>query len=244
VCSGGAARALICFVVPLSGRFALAAALLVGCSGCSEGSLPQKPPLEVVVKITSDPGRPVDGAEILFNGKPIAKTDPQGAAKLVLQGKEGESYEVTVRCPPGYQSPTKGLLIPLHRLTDPSKPPEYEVSCPPTKRSIVVVVRAENGANLPVMYLGRAVGHTDASGAATVLLKDVDADAQFDLTLDTTEKGNEGLRPQNPSASFTVKRADDVFAFDVKFTVEAKAKVFWVGPKKEGPVKLPTKVNP
>jgi len=227
-------------VVLTSRRFVLAAALLLGCS---ESSAPQKPPLDVLVKVTSDPGRAVEGAEVLFNGKPIAKTDAQGTAKLQLQGKDGDSYEVMIRCPAGHQSPTKGLVIPLHRLADPSKAPEYEVACTPTKRSIVVVVRAENGANLPVLYLGRAIGRTDASGATTVLLKDIDADAQFDLTLDTTEKGNEGMRPQNPSASFTVKHADDVFAFDVKFTVEQKAKIIW-GPKKEGPIKLPTKTNP
>ena len=58
----------------------------------------------------------------------------------------------------------------LRRLAEPSKVPAYQATCPPTTRAIVVAVAAENGAGLPVLYLGREVARTDASGAASVLL--------------------------------------------------------------------------
>jgi hypothetical protein len=93
------------------------------------------------------------------------------------------------------------------------------------------------------MYLGREVARTDSAGAATVLLANLDADSQFELKLDTTEKGNEVLRPQNPASVFTIKRADDVFTFDQKFVVEKPKTVWKAAPKKQGPVALPTKIN-
>lgn len=209
---------------------------------CSSVSAPEKPKLEVMVHVESDPKEPLKGADVVFDGKAIATTDETGTAKLVLQGNEGDSYEVTVRCPDGYQSPSKSLVIPLHRLVDDSKPPEYDVPCPPTKRTAVVAIRAENGANLPVLYLGRAIGHTDSSGAATVLLRDLPADATFDLTLDTSAKsdpkGPETLQPQSPSNSFSMKGADDVLTWDTKFNVVTKKKQkIYVKPK-SGPTVL------
>lgn len=214
----------------------------VGVAACG-GEPQQKPPVEVLVKVSGDPGVPLEGASVLFSGKPIATTDAKGSAKLTLTGNEGDLYDVSVKCPAGFQSPVKPISITLHRFAEPSKTTEYEVSCPPTTRTIVVAVRAENGPNLNVLYLGRAIGRTDASGAATVLLEGLDADSQFELTLDTTEKGSEDLRPQNPTNVFTIKRADDVFTFDVKFTIEKKKVVWHAPPKKTGPIALPTKVN-
>lgn len=200
---------------------------------------PQKPPLEVIVRVTSDPGQPLAGADVVFSGKTIATTDDQGGAKLVLQGNEGDSYAVTVRCPDGFQSPSKGLDIPLHRLVDNSRPPEYEVQCPPTKRTAVVAIRAENGANVPVVYLGRTIGRLDSSGAATVMVA-IDTGASFDLTLDTTDKGLELLRPQSPSSSFSLKSGDDVLVWDAKFTVEAVKKVHKYVKKQSGPTMIKT----
>jgi hypothetical protein len=227
-----------------SGVRVLGALLLVSAfaplaSGCG-AEKKEKPPVEVLVKVQSDPGRPLKGAVVLYNGKPIpgATTDDKGVAKITLTGNEGDTYDVTVKCPAGHQSPSKPVSITLHRFAEPAQAPEYDVSCPPTTRTIVVAVRAENGANLPILHLGRAIGRTDGAGAATVLLEDLDADSQFELTLDTTGKGNDVLKPQNPSSVFTVKRADDVLTMDVKFVVEKKAVKFY---RPVGPIALPTK---
>lgn len=215
-----------------------------GLLGCGEEvKAKPKPPMEVAVAVSSDPGKPLEGVPILYNGKAIAKTNEKGIAKLTLKGNEGDSYDVTIKCPEGFQSPPKPLTIPLQRLADPNEAPEYDVACPPTTRTVVVAVRAENGANLPINYLGRALGRLDASGAATILIPEADADSQIVLTLDTTEKGNEGLKPQNPSSTFVVKKADDVFTWDQKFVVEGPKVKTWYGPAKAGPVGLPTKLN-
>ncbi len=203
-----------------------------------------KPPLEVKVVVSSDPGKPTEGADVVYAGKVIATSDAKGIAKLTLKGNDGDAYDVTIKCPKGFQSPSKPLTIPLQRLADPSEAPEYDVSCPPLTRTVVVALRAENGPNLPVNYLGHAVGRTDGSGAATVLLGDVDSETSLVLTLDTSEKASEGLRPQNPSNTFVVKGQDDIFTWDQKFVVEAPKKKAWVaGPARKGPVALPTKAH-
>jgi len=220
-------RALSVFVLS-AGVFGVSCA---DKSGQPEGTVQ----LRVLVKVTGDPDQPVKGAKVMYAGKSIAQTDDKGIAKLDLSGREGDSYSVTISCPSGYTSPSKGETITVRRQTDPSKLPEYDVTCEPSSRVVVVAVRAENGPNLPVLYLGREVARTDAAGAAHVLLKDVKRDDSLALTISTAGKGQEDLRPQSPTASFTVKGQDDIFLFDQTFTVEKKkAKGVWrpSGPKK------------
>lgn len=212
---------------------ALAIVPILSLSACDRLKTVPPPPQEIIIRVASDPGKPLGDVELFSNGKKVSTTDATGTAKLTLTGKDGETFDVFVRCPVGFQSPTKPLTILLRRLADVSKKPEYEAACPPTTRTVVVAVRAENGPNLPITHLGREIGRTDAAGAAHVLLK-VTPDESFSLTLDTTEKGRERLRPQNPVASFSVKEHDDVLVFDKKFELE---RVFG-GPKKRGPVKI------
>lgn len=197
----------------------VAAALAGAASACTALEPPPPPPQEVVVRVSSDPGRAVQGAVLLYQGQRVAVTDGEGVGRLMLRGRDGESFDVNVQCPEGFRSPVKPISIILKRLADPSKRPEYAVACPPTSRKVVVAVRADGGPNLPVMYLGREIARTDESGAAHVLLT-LKPDEHFELKLDTSEKGNERMRPKNPFASFTVKDQDDMFVFDQKFELE------------------------
>jgi len=198
---------------------------------------PPAPPMEVAIHVKSDPGRPLKGAQILYGGQKVATTGDDGVAKISLRGSEGDAFDVSVSCPQGFRSPAQPLSVTLRRLADPSKVPQYDVACPPTTRAVVVAVRAEKGPNLPVMYLGREVARTDPLGAAHVLLE-VHPDEPFDLMVATTEKGNEGLRPQNPVATFTVKNQDDLFVFEPRFSVETK-KAAVHAPVFTGPIRLP-----
>jgi hypothetical protein len=118
----------------------------------------------------------------------------------------------------------------LRRISGPQLA-EYYVACPPSLRRMVVAVRADNGPNLPVLNLGKELARTDANGAATIVMQS-HPNESFDLTLGTTEKGNERIRPQNPSASFTMRSVDDIVTFDQKFTWQAKAAVYHAAPPK------------
>jgi hypothetical protein len=137
----------------------------------------------------------------------------------IAPGADGETVDVFVSCPEGFRSPKKPVPLRLARIADPTKTPEYSVSCPPSQRTVVVAVRAEGGANLPILYLGREIARTDASGAAHVLLR-AKPDETFSLTLDTGGKGRERMNPKSPGENFVVKDQDAVLTFTQTFTTE------------------------
>jgi hypothetical protein len=195
---------------------------LIG-TGCSRAR--PSTSYEVVVRVTSEAADPVGGAKIMLRDAVIGTTRETGLAKLLMQGREGDVVPLSIACPHGFRSPAKSLDVPLRHLAEPGKPPEFSASCTPLKRSVVVAVRADNGPNLPVVYLGEEVARTDASGAAHVLLNLTPGD-EFELSLDTSDASAFRLRPQKPSARFTAKGDDEILTFNVAFKVE---------PEKHGP---------
>jgi hypothetical protein len=178
------------------------------------------PTFAVAVEAMSDPGKLLAGVEIKSADKVLGTTDPKGRTPLTLRGPEGGTVELTVRCPAEYESPSEPLAITLRRFVGPSPAPLYSVKCPPKVRSVVAVVRAENGANLPIFRLGREVGRTSAEGIAHMLL-DVKPGESVELVLNTSDKESERLRPQNPSVAFVAKGHDDYVLLDQKFAIEA-----------------------
>jgi hypothetical protein len=178
------------------------------------GGGPAKQQYEFVIRIQSDPGRPLPGATLYRAREKLGPSDARGAMTLAARGSEGETLAFEVRCPAGYRSPGKPLAIVLRRSSERNRRPEYVVSCPPLKRTLVVAVRAENGPNLAVRHLGREIARTDASGAAHVVLE-AESEESLELTLDTSEHSS--LKPSNPSARFAVGARDEVVAFNQKF---------------------------
>ena len=217
-------------VNPRLAPLALALAL-VALAACGADDTPA-PTFDVVVRVSGDPGQPVGGAQILLGGAKVGATSAAGVAKLRVRGEEGEQVELGVACPAGFRSPPRPLVVGLRRLSDPTKLPEYEATCLPSTRTVVVVVRAEGGPNLPVLYLGREVARTDASGAAHVVLDKAGGES-FELMLGTGEKGAEALRPKNPVVTFNVRARDDLYVFDQRFTSEVRR--VW---KATGPTRL------
>lgn len=197
-------------------------AALVGVvllSGCGKSlDPPAPPPFHVAFAVEGDPGQPLTGAVVLRNDKTVATTGADGRAELTLNGAEGETVDASVTCPAGHTSPAHPVSIRLARTGD-GKAPVFKISCPPTQRHVVVAVKAENGPNLPVVYLGKVITHTDASGAAHFAIE-APPGGQFQVTLDTAE--NARLSPANPTKPFTIGSTDDIFVFDQKFEVEKK----------------------
>jgi hypothetical protein len=202
---------------PVVAALGLATLTTLAVSGCAEPPPPE--PFQVTVKVEGDPGKPLAGANLARANRLLGTTNAEGRALLKIAGVEGEITDVTVTCPEGFQAPTKPLSIRLTRLAEKSKTPEYAVQCPPSMRRVVVAVRAENGPNLPVMYLDRAVTRTDAAGAASFALE-VPPGSQFTVALSTAERKD--IKPISPSKLFVVSSQDDVFLFDQKFDVEKK----------------------
>jgi hypothetical protein len=202
---------------------ALIACSLVACSKVDVGfDDPKQVPFEVQIRVTSDPGRALPGAQVVAGTKVVGTTDADGSARVRFGGKEGDQVDLTVKCPADYESPSSPLSVSLRRLAAGSRPPLFEARCPPTLRTVVVGVRSDNGVNLPVMVLGRTVARTDASGAAIFTLR-VKPSEQVGVSLSTSEKGSEQLRPQNPTLTFVAKDKDDFIVLDQNFTIDKKA---------------------
>lgn len=193
------------------------AVVALALMGCQQPAPPD--PFQISVRVESDPGIAVTGATIARANRPLGVTDAAGRATLKLDGIEGEITDVSVSCPEGFQTPPKPINIRLTRLAEKSKIPEYAVRCPPSMRRVVVAVRADNGPNLPVLYLDKLVTRTDNSGAASFALE-VPPGSQFSVALATTDRKD--LKPLSPSKLFVVSQQDDVFLFDQKFEVEKK----------------------
>jgi len=205
---------------------------MLGVASCADPPPPQ--PFQVFVRVEGDRGNAVPNATISRASRPIGTTDANGRALLTFPAAvpgvpggsvEGEITEVNVTCPEGFQSPPKPVSIRLTRLAD-KKVAEFTAQCFPSMRRVVVAVRAENGGNLPVLYLNKSVTRTDQAGAASFALE-VPPGSQFSVMLDTTDRKE--LKPLSPQRIFNVSQQDEVFLFDQKFEVEKK-KVIVVGP--------------
>jgi len=196
---------------------ALLPTFLAGTLGM--GCVPERPATSyaIAVRVQSDPGRPLAGARVLHQGKAAGVSDERGLVKLAVQGAEGTTVSFGIECPEGHHSPSSPLAVVLRRATESNRHPEFAVLCPPLLRTVVVAVRAERGANLPIVQLGREVGRTDRSGAAHVMLKSAPEET-LELTLDTSS--NPALRPRNPTTRFRVGQSDDILVFNQAFNIE------------------------
>jgi hypothetical protein len=222
------------FGPPLRALCLGALALLGGCSRV-EIDEPKPIPFEAQINVVSDPGKPLPGAMVMAGTKVVGKTDANGSAKVRFGGKEGDQVDLSIKCPADYLSPSAPVTISLRRLTPGSRPPQFESTCPPMLRTVVVGVRADNGPNLPVTYLGRTVARTDASGAALFTIR-VKPQEQVLVTLSTSEKGAETLRPESPTLTFLAKDRDDFVVLDQTFTMQKPKATYH--PRHVGPTPL------
>jgi hypothetical protein len=195
----------------------LCVVLITAAAGCAKAPASQR--YEFLLRVESDPGRPLAGAVVRRGDKVIGTSKADGLLKLRADGSEGRVVNVVVECPAGFASPKSPVSVHLRRSSDKSRLPEYSVSCPPTSRAIVVAVRAERGPHLPVRYLGQELARTDENGAAHVLLHAAPHE-EVQLSLDTSD--NPRLRPQHPTVRFRTGSTDDVVVFDHEFSEAAQ----------------------
>lgn len=194
-------------------RSGLRATLLMACLSACESSPPLTQAHRVTIQAENSENWPVAGVEVRRAGRVIGATRADGSLTLQLQGSEGERFELEARCPPSYVPEPRPVHVTLRRLAAARQVPTYRVSCQPSTRTTVIAVRAANGPDLPVMYLGREVARTDAAGVAHVALS-LRPGERYELALDTTGKP---LTPKNPRAAFVVGSEDELVFFDQRF---------------------------
>ncbi|MGC4089347.1 MAG: hypothetical protein QM756_15960 [Polyangiaceae bacterium] len=197
------------------GRHIEALGTLALLAGCARSQLePTTYSLTAVVE--SDPGVPLAGAAILRENSVLGTTGADGKASLRVRGAEGETLRLELRCPTGHRAPSGWLDVNLRKLDDASKPPSYKLVCQPEQRLLVVAVRASNGPNLPVLYLGKEIGRTDSNGVTHVQVRARPGE-RFELALDTAQSPK--LIPQHPTAVFVAKAEDELLLFEQAFKV-------------------------
>lgn len=218
---------------------AAVAALANAACGAPEAPAEVKLPFPADVVISSDPGTGTPGAELVAGGQKLATTDANGRARISLQGSEGDSVQIAVQCPAGFRSPSETIGVSLRRFSVGSRAPSFVARCAPLTRTVVVGIRAENGPDLPILYLGKEVGRTDAWGAAHVVLS-VKADEQVTLAIDTKSRpdGRTKLRPESPTLTFVAKDKDDFVSLEQRFEIERSVVRVKVAPARPGPTRI------
>ena len=182
-----------------------------GCAG-----RPPPSPSRVLIRVVDEAKQPVAAAEITTGSAVLSVTDPTGRAEVSVNGREGETFSIEVRCPNGYRSKNDSIVS--VRKFDPGLPPaEYVSTCTRARHSLSVDIHADGGPNLPVFYLGKEIARTDASGVTRVELEG-DVGERIELTLSTASPELAKVHPQNPFASFVIEEHDAGKTFDVKLT--------------------------
>jgi hypothetical protein len=184
-------------------------------------------PYAVSVRVEADAGLPLEGVVISRDGSQLARTGAKGEAQLQLLGEEGAVIALEVRCPKDHAPATAEVQVPLRRLQDGAKP-SYRVACRPTLRNAVIVVRAVNGAGLPVIYLGKEVARTNDDGVTHLQLKLMPGE-RFELTLNTEGAGVARLIPQHATEVFVMPDRDEVMLFSPRFELKKPRRV---GPRR------------
>jgi hypothetical protein len=202
------------WVVELGG---LATAIAV--SSCRPPPAP--PPTSITIFARAETGAAVQNAEIYTGTSFLARTDPQGRAELDVNGTEGDTFELRVKCPQGYLSPSDPVVVRRLTIASTGAGPEYSVTCHETRHTLVVAVRAEGGPDLPILQLGKEVARTDRWGAAHMAVK-MDVHERLELMLATAGKEYANIHPQNPVAIFEMPDHDDIQVFSVTFTRDRK----------------------
>jgi hypothetical protein len=188
------------------------ASALLGLVACQRAAPPSHTH-GLVIQAETTGRAPLGGVEVSRHGDVLGKTAASGSLTLRLAGSEGQRLELEARCPAAYVPERQVVSVTLRKLRGAHQLPTYRVECQPATRTTVVAVRATNGPDLPVMYLGREVARTDGSGVAHVALT-LRPGERYELSLDTTGKP---LLPTSPRAVFVVGQEDELVFFDQRF---------------------------
>jgi hypothetical protein len=191
------------------------AAVLLGVDDCEEAK--PLPVFRVTFAAETD-GEPLPGVDVVIDGRHLGTTGPDGALRHAFQAAEGSAVAIHVQCPDGYRAAEEIPLLRLRQVRHLTKESvergiPVPIVCPPAERLAVVVVRTGEP-DLPIRYLGREIERTDAAGFAQIMLP-LEPPESFSLEIDSS--ANPKLRPRNPTATFALGDADQIFLFDQLF---------------------------
>lgn len=194
----------------------VAAGAWVSCQEPSASS----PAIEVVFAAESDPGLRLGNVRVAIDGLSAGETDSNGLLRTTINGKHGQRFQVEHDCPHGHLAPSAPKFLRL-RSFDPVAEPQADalritLKCQPEERHAVFIVRAENGAGLPVLLNGENVARTNLSGLAHFSTS-ARPGTDFIVELDTGSRPQ--LSPQRPKHLRTLPDANEIFVVNQSFDV-------------------------
>jgi hypothetical protein len=193
---------------------------------------------ELLVRVDADPGEGLGNVPLYHGGRRIGVTGIDGSVRVKLPGGEGERTSLRAECPATHSGPNEPTVVVLRSYQGQGLP-EVDISCPPRTRKLAVVVKARNGADLPIVHRGKTIGRTDAAGTAHLLLKGPPGDA-FEVSLDTSSRPE--LNPKDPGGRFVIASRDEAVLFDPELEIERAAPPRKHRPVHRGPT-LPTRIR-
>jgi len=202
----------------LTHRWILIVAAGVSAS-CRAPSAPA-PAIDVVFAAESDPGVRLSQVRVAIDGQSAGETDSNGLVRTKIDGKHGQRFRVEHDCPHGHVTPSAPKFL---RLRSFARVGEFQsealritLRCQPEERHAVFIVRAKDGANLPVLLNGQSVARTNTSGVAHFSTS-APPGTDFIVELDTGSRPQ--LSPQRPKHLRTLSDADEIFVVNQSFNV-------------------------
>ena len=190
---------------------------VAGATGCGQSSASR----QLVVldfAVESDPGAPLAGVSIAVDGKPVGQSGATGSLRATISATLGQRIRIEHDCPQGYRDPSEPKMIRLghYRSIGGHSPPPIQLAirCPPTNRLAVIVVRADNGADLAVLLNERFMARTNAAGVAHFSTS-APPGTELRVTLDTSEQPS--LVPRSPTRIVTMPDVHETFVIDQSF---------------------------
>lgn len=182
----------------------------------------------IVFVIESDPGVRLRATPVFIDGDHVGESDSNGLVRATVRGESRRRLRIEHDCPDGHEAPSPRRTLRLREFEGLDGEPvamEITLRCEPTHRLAAFVIRAKNGADLPVLLNGEQVARTNGSGVAHFSVRALPG-ADYKVELDARERPS--VLPGLPMRLFTQPDADEIFVINQSFEVKSD-------PRRRGP---------
>jgi hypothetical protein len=197
----------------LTYRASLALLLVIG-TACHDG-IRAAPPILLEIAAQGDPGAPLVAVPIRIDGESVGVTGADGTLRLPVVGEPGHVLRIAHDCPAGHRAPRKAELLRIRRYDrDRTAPIQINLECRPLTRIAAFVVRAKNGAHLPVRVNDELVATTNSFGVAHFSTRGRPG-SEYLVELDAS--GDPTLLPHSVVTQFRLPDANELFVVTPSF---------------------------